>query len=588
MVILGHAGNVVPGVHWEGSKFAATPSIDAGRIHVAICVLFKWAQRFFDACTAFLHALCRDSEKSIVRFPPELRQFDPDTGEELLGLLERAAYGHPIASIRWSETRDEFILTFFNSNGWSCIRLTDREPCMFLVLGPDAVPGGSQPPRSDGAHKHDSAVAAVVDKMDVASSRDHRILMCTHTDGFRIGGDRPDEVQYVIDAMKSRFGIKMVDSGIMLGIRIDCETDSNGVYHCTLTQSAYIAETYSMFEEFMPKNYKVCCPFPKDQVGKPPVPVVLTAAYTPEEAKRNLDRFYRTGIGRLYWIYRNTKAILGTGLALLSRVLHAPSDVAFSCMLHAICWAYQDRDKGIRFSSNKSPVPISWYDATNKEDVNDSLALGGGIHMMMGGAISFFSGKHKHVGMSGSTHCEYMALERNTRTTVWLRALLESMQIFRATGLVQGTMNFGKLTRLCNETSLYRDATSKCDLKWITRHDGVDYGEIRDDIVLGKWAIITELGTGDILAIADDVSPPQQHGPAADTVCIIPDHDGVVDQSRSQVHVYDAFGFAEFVKAATIVIGDNITALKWASVDAVTPNNKHIRTIYHWLREHIR
>eukprot|EP01052_Picozoa_sp_SAG31_P036152 SAG31_NODE_4470_length_3205_cov_70.394915_4_plen_113_part_00 len=39
---------------------------------------------------------------------------------------------------------------------------------------------------------------------------------------------------------------------------------------------------------------------------------------------------------------------------------------------------------------------------------------------------------------------------------------------------------------------------------------------------------------------------------------------------------------------ATVVIGDNITALKWASVDAVTPKNKHIRTIYHWLREHIR
>eukprot|EP01052_Picozoa_sp_SAG31_P064302 SAG31_NODE_23170_length_509_cov_4.185366_2_plen_76_part_01 len=76
------------------------------------------------------------------------------------------------------------------------------------------------------------------------------------------------------------------------------------------------------------------------------------------------------------------------------------------------------------------------------------------------------------------------------------------MQIFRATGLIQGTMNFGKMTRLFNETSLYRDATSKCDLKWIVRHENVDYGKIRDDIVLGKWAIITELGTGDILAIA--------------------------------------------------------------------------------------
>ena len=128
-------------------------------------------------------------------------------------------------------------------------------------------------------------------------------------------------------------------------------------------------------------------------------------ADTAEESNRNLNRFYRTGIGRLYWMFRNTKIMLGTGLSLLSRVLHAPSDTAFECMLHAIRWAYQDREKGIKFSSNQSPVPISWYDATNKDDMTDSLALGGGIHMMMGGVVSYFSGKHKHVGMSGSTHC---------------------------------------------------------------------------------------------------------------------------------------------------------------------------------------
>eukprot|EP01052_Picozoa_sp_SAG31_P042405 SAG31_NODE_6722_length_1910_cov_31.833241_1_plen_72_part_10 len=35
----------------------------------------------------------------------------------------------------------------------------------------------------------------------------------------------------------------------------------------------------------------------------------------------------------LYWMFRNTKAMLGTGLAWLSWVLHAPSNVAFSCIL---------------------------------------------------------------------------------------------------------------------------------------------------------------------------------------------------------------------------------------------------------------
>jgi hypothetical protein len=32
----------------------------------------------------------------------------------------------------------------------------------------------------------------------------------------------------------------------------------------------------------------------------------------------------------------------------------------------------------------------------------------------------------------------------------------------------------------------------------------------------------------------------------------------------------------------------NITALKWASVDAVTPGNAHIRASYHWLKDTLR
>jgi hypothetical protein len=42
------------------------------------------------------------------------------------------------------------------------------------------------------------------------------------------------------------------------------------------------------------------------------------------------------------------------------------------------------------------------------------------------------------------------------------------------------------------------------------------------------------------------------------------------------------------VDATTTVIGDNITALKWASVDAVTPGDVPIVAAYNWLKEHIR
>ena len=42
------------------------------------------------------------------------------------------------------------------------------------------------------------------------------------------------------------------------------------------------------------------------------------------------------------------------------------------------------------------------------------------------------------------------------------------------------------------------------------------------------------------------------------------------------------------MSAPSLLIGDNITAKKWASIDTVTPGNKHIRIAYHWVKEHVR
>ena len=47
-----------------------------------------------------------------------------------------------------------------------------------------------------------------------------------------------------------------------------------------------------------------------------------------------------------------------------------------------------------------------------------------------------------------------------------------------------GNMSFGKLTRLCNQTSVYRDQERGIDLKWIVTHEGVEYGSRQHD---GNW-----------------------------------------------------------------------------------------------------
>ena len=117
----------------EGSKYAATPSLDSVRIFVAITAHFGWDPKYFDAVTAFLNGAAKETENIPVRFPPELRTYDENGGEHMT-LLNKAHYGHPIASLRWSQTRDEFILTFFKQNGWGCICIVNYAPCMFVML----------------------------------------------------------------------------------------------------------------------------------------------------------------------------------------------------------------------------------------------------------------------------------------------------------------------------------------------------------------------------------------------------------------------------------------------------------------------
>jgi hypothetical protein len=70
-------------------------------------------------------------------------------------------------------------------------------------------------------------------------------------------------------------------------------------------------------------------------------------------------------------------------------------------------------------------------------------------------------------------------------------------------------------------------------------------------------------------------------------VWLVRGSDGEFSVDKS-VAILDKIGVAALVHNATIVIGDNITAIKWATVDAVTPGNAHIRAAYHWLKDTLR
>ena len=78
-----------------------------------------------------------------------------------------------------------------------------------------------------------------------------------------------------------------------------------------------------------------------------------------------------------------------------------------------------------------------------------------------------------------------------------------------------------------------------------------------------------------------------QNGPAPDTVWLVRGSDGKFTVDKS-VTILDDIRVAAIVHDATVIIGDNITSLKWASVDTVTPCNAHIRAAYQCLNDTLR
>ena len=172
-----------------------------------------------------------------------------------------------------------------------------------------------------------------------------------------------------------------------------------------------------------------------------------------------------------------------------------------------------------------------------------------------------------------------MELERATRRIMWLRNMMTAMQTFWTTHLSTGDLNYGRENRLRNRTPTFLNRLTCRLLLWVTVFEGNDYG--------GKWATLDEYGSSTIQVIAADVSAHGQNGPDPDTVWLVRGCDGEFSMDKS-VTVLDDISVAAIVQDATVFIGDNITSLKWAFVDAVTPGNAHTRVAYHWLKDTLR
>ena len=170
----------------------------------------------------------------------------------------------------------------------------------------------------------------------------------------------------------------MVDSQHMLGISrklttVYDEELGRDVTTCEHTMKAYVEGMYAAFSDYINPNHKPTTPFP--------VKLMLTKSATApgDEHQVVLDRGYSSVVGMLLWAVRRVYPEAAQGVNQLGSLLSCPTEEAWTAAMHVVSYMYQQRERGIKFSSEAPPQPVVFSDASNKPDKADGLSRYGSM-----------------------------------------------------------------------------------------------------------------------------------------------------------------------------------------------------------------
>jgi hypothetical protein len=389
----GHPGNCFKGVHYN-EVFTATPQMVSTRILQAIRIGLGWHSMPADVKTAFLHADTEEAQQYPIKLPEGLRTYTMEDGvrQEEFAMLHKNLYGSPVSPRLWAACLNKWVKEYFTSAEWTVKQLR-ADPCM---------------------HKITNVKTGTV------------TFLLTHTDDIDLVCEVADDGVRILDAFDKRFGITMCNPKYMLGVERRVTKDPlTGATHLEMIQPDYISTMYKSWEQYISKR-AVHTPVPegtflcqRDKFGD----IIETSS---EEHTAVIERGYQKVCGELLWATRNTYPQCSAGMVQLCSVMSRPTEEAWKAAMHMVSYLNQHQDEGIRFSSDKSPIPTTFYDSSDKGNHDDEKAQYGYCIMMFGGPIAWSSKKHRHVGKS-SSHNEYMAMSHAAVETKWVRDLIKEM-----------------------------------------------------------------------------------------------------------------------------------------------------------------
>ena len=344
------------------NTYAPTPRAATGRIILALSIQYKWKRIQFDVETAFLNP---NLDKLIFIQPPDGVDHLVKGKSNMLIKIKKGLYGLKQAANLWHQ---DAVITI-EALG---LKRTETDACLFTRKG---------------------------------------IIVLMHVDDFQVFSPTMAKAQWFIDAMKKRYTIKIVDTGVFLGLHIKPQ----GNNQVLISQKHYALEKLKGHNLEKTKDVK----YPLD---------CLLESSKGQCTKEEYGLFNQI-IGELQHLSNHTRPDISYAVNHLARFLQNPSQQHINAAKHIWRYIAGTVDKGLLFKRGNNLEMAVYTDSDFMGCPETSRSTSGCLITLAGAPVVWRSQLQKEVVLS-STEAEYLALTECTREVAWMRNLLYELQPF--------------------------------------------------------------------------------------------------------------------------------------------------------------
>lgn len=341
--------------------FAPVVRMDSVRLLFSLCSQFGLKYRQFDIASAFLNSAI-DSELFLK--PPE----GLDIKEGFTCKLRKSLYGLKQAPRCWNNMFKDLLKTVDMYPTYS-------DPCVYVSKGERPV-----------------YLALYVD------------------DGLVFAKDESD-ISKVLDHLKQKLKVKIIDSSCFLGVQIEKSNDGSIFLH----QSRYVARVLA--------RYKF-----EEGKGKPN-PIEPGHALTDQSTLKQpvVAGFpYAEAIGSLQHCARATRPDISYPLSVLSKYMSCPRQAHVNGLKRVLRYMVSTPTHGLLYTRVNNPRLACYTDADWAGDKEDRKSISGLFTSIAGGPVTYRSRQQKSVAGS-TTEAEYVAASFGARDVVWLDRFIREL-----------------------------------------------------------------------------------------------------------------------------------------------------------------